>query len=447
MAGAVRARCRDVDVEVWDGVLDRLNARRFAKRVRTLKREGRALAFGFQVYSSTLPEVYRLVQVVRATHPAATVVLGGPHPSCAPGHALRVIPGVDYEFCGEAELGLPVLVDFLAGRSTTPLSSVPGLVYRDLATGRLVRNPPKFVEDLDELDPAYDLLHLERYPVAPHGSYCRQFPVAPIVVTRGCPNNCGFCAATAVSGAKVRHHSVAWVVDTLRELVRRYGVREFHVEDDNFTRHREFVAEFCRALLASGLDLTWTAANGVRLDSLDDELVDLMVKSGMHTISVGIESGSDEVRASMGKRLTTATVLEKLRLLKRHDVDLVGFFVLGYPTDTPETIEQTIRFACRLPLVRANFAAFQPFPGTRARAELAERGLLRGVRWENLRLHAVSWAPPGMTLAQLDRLRKKALWRFYARPRVLWGLVRRVRAPFQLFMILKRAYNLLFRRR
>ena len=154
-------------------------------------------------------------------------------------------------------------------------------------------------------------MHLERYPLAPHGGFCRQYPTAPIIISRGCPNKCHFCCGPLISGTQVRYHSIEYIIHSLKYLREHFGIREFHIEDDNFTSDRKYVTNFCQRLIDEKLNFTWTAANGIRLDSLTEELLAIMVKSGMYSISVGIESSSDQIRKKNGKTSYNASNFRK----------------------------------------------------------------------------------------------------------------------------------------
>ncbi len=146
----------------------------------------------------------------------------------------RAGEGLDFSFVGEAEIGLPRLLGGL-NHGRRNLSDIPGLVWRE--NGRIRSNPPAFAEDLDALGmPAWDLIHPETYPESQHGAFYQKFPIAPILVTRGCPYPCTFCAGHVVSGRKIRRRSIDHVLDEIQYLYSKFGIREFHVVDDNFTR-------------------------------------------------------------------------------------------------------------------------------------------------------------------------------------------------------------------
>jgi len=110
------------------------------------------------------------------------------------------------------------------------------------------------------------------------------------------------------------------------------------------------------------LDMSWAVPNGIRMDTLDEELLDLMKDTGLYLISLGIESGSDRILKRMKKGITTARIREFVRMTQKAGIDMAGFFILGFPGETVETIRETIRFSIQLPLKRPIILPIFPFP-------------------------------------------------------------------------------------
>ncbi len=434
LADAVRRRGHKA--AVIDALRDGLGEQALVSRLTGLEPD----LVGVLLFSKDLRIVRSLLRAVRAAIPGVKTCVGGPHPSAVPAETMEYFGEVlDFAFAGEAETGLPMLMDRLASGGGG-CSDVPGLVYH--ADGAVALNPRVFEEDLDALAVAWDLFPPASYPRAPHGAYYRQFPVAPIVTSRGCPFQCTFCAAQCVSGRKVRRRSVENVVSEIERLRDRYGVREIHIEDDNFTGKKEYVLDFCEALRHRVPGISWTCPNGVRVDTLDREMLAAMKSSGLYFLSIGVESGSDRILKTMKKSLTVARIEEKVRLVREAGIEVSGFFMLGFPGETPTEMEETVRFALRLPLSRASFANFQPFPGCEEFARLRERGDLP-VDWGSFEptLQSTTFAPAGTTAQALRTLRKRALWRFYGRPMIAWGMLRGIRSLDHAGWVLRRGWR------
>lgn len=402
--------------------------------------EWRPDVVGLSAFSPDLPVLRRICRRLREGHPGLRLVVGGPHPSCLPEHCFEYLPELDFAFVGEAELGLVGLLDRLdAGGGDW--AAVPGLAWR--RDGGVVVNPARFEPDLDTLGmPAWDLLRPGLSSTAPHGAFVRRLPVAPIITTRGCPFPCTFCAARNVSGRLLRSRSLEAIFEEIDHLVVRHGVRELHIEDDNFTFHKEFALGFCDGLLRRGLDLTWCCPNGVRLDTLDRELLELMKRSGCYSVSVGIESGSDRVLRDIRKRLDTEEIRRRLELVRAAGIKTTGFFIIGFPGESEAEIRQTMRFARTLPLDRAQFSTFLPLPGTPYFDDYRREHPLATIPWEQFFTTEVVEPPAGLTRRRMLSLQRNAFLRFYLRPRILWGLLREVRDLHHLAHLARRVLEI-----
>lgn len=379
---------------------------------------------GFKAFYTDIPSVNESCGRIRRAFPGIVTVVGGPHPSCVSAEeALRTFPGCDYAFKGEAEVGLPMLVDALPSPSVQRLAEVPGLVWRD-AAGAVHENPGKWTEQLDQVMPAWDLLRPERYAFG-ETFYSRNERVAPIVATRGCPLPCTFCAAHQTAGKDIRSRSVDSVLDEIAFLQREHGIQEFSFIDDFFTGNKRFVKAFCREILARGMRFDW-ACWGVRLASLDEEMVRLMDQAGCYAFSVGVESGSPRILQHMAKHLTVETIEQKLRLVAEHSrIRVGGLFIIGYPEETVEDIERTIEFARRIPLFMATFYPFNPLPGTPIYAQMLASGELpEAPDWGTYGPEGFAYCPRHLDPEELRALYRRAFWRFYSEP----GRARRIAA-------------------
>ena len=304
-------------------------------------------------------------------------------------------PDADFAFASEAEEGLPMIVDLLGDLAPEKrrralhedgldLAHIPNLIWRH--DGGTVGNPVRVIEDLDSIPmPAWDLIDPASYPHQAHGTFTRQVPSAATIATRGCPYPCTFCAAGINSGKAIRWRGLEPLLDELKFLHTRYGIREFHFEDDNFTLKRERVLEFCEGLSRLNMGVTWALPNGLRLDKLDKEVLQAMERAGCYGFAVGIESGSQRVLNLMAKHLTLERIEEQLHLIaSTTKIDVTGFFILGFPGETREEMQETIRFAMRLPMVKANFGSYMPHPGTKEYRKLKADGKLDHIRWEEM---------------------------------------------------------------
>jgi len=433
LATAIRAKH---DVTIVDCIKDGIDIGKFE----SLIRERRPDVVGLQCYTFDLKFVSDALDVVKRVDKNIVTVIGGPHPSALPAETLKFFEGkLDYLLAGEAETGLPKFLDSLPS-GISGMGSVPGLAW--LENGQLKANPKAAVDDLDSLGlPAWDLIHPETYPESQHGAFFKNFPIAPIMVTRGCPYPCTFCAGKVVSGKKIRRRSIESVLGEIVSLKNDFGIKEFHIIDDNFTMDTEYAKEFLRRLKSLDLKMSWAVPNGVRMDTLDEELLGLMKETGLYLVSLGIESGSDKVLSSMKKGITVSRIREHVQMIKDAGVDMAGFFILGFPGETAETIRETIRFSTELPLVRANFFTYLPFPGSESYAELKREGKLGDVDWERFYFMNAAYVPDGLTRKELKGLHRLAFASFYLRPRIMFYQIRSIQSLRHFFFLVKRFFH------
>ncbi len=425
-------------VAILDSIKEKLDDSKFIDRIKALGPK----VIGFQVFSSDFPAVKRLSRTVKDVLPDSLVVVGGPHVSARGGESLVDFPDADYAFEGEAEIGFPLFARRVIKSENIPLENIPGLIYRNgaeiKASGRV------FVEDLDKLGfPAWDLMAPNSYPDAPQGAFYKKFPIAPIVTSRGCSYTCAFCGSPVNMGNRLRLRSLQSVIAEMEFLYDHYEVREFHFIDDMFNASKKRVIEFARMLADKNWDISYTFPNGLRLNTLDEESLAWMKKTGAYGFTVGIESGSQRILDKMNKKLTIEMIREKVNLIARAGIEPSGFFLLGFPGETKEDMERTLQFAKSLPLKRAHFSNFLPLPGTLATRRLLDSGELDSLNWEELAYSNTPYSPQGITKDELKAFQRRAFLEFYLRPVTLFKMVREIKSWFHLKSIILRAKDYL----
>lgn len=397
---------------------------------------------GFQVWSCDVPQVKQSLKIIKEFNKKTVTIIGGAHPSGDPQGSLKYFTEADFGFRGEGERGIILLIKKLLGDDSIQFDSILGLIWRN--KNEINFNPLSLVSDLDSLGfPAWDLIPPSEYPYAPHQGFAKAFPVAPIITTRGCPFHCSFCASHSINGRKVRFRTVEHILDEISLLKYEYGVKEFHIEDDNFTINKEYVKMFCNALKKRDINTYWHCSSGMRLDSLNAETLRLMKDSGCYTYTVAIESGSARVLKLMRKQLSVETVRNQIEMMNKAGCKPVGLFMIGFPGETRDEIKETIRFAKSLDLKRAQFAIFHPMPGSKIWDELKARGLLKTLDWRKIKPSEVAY-PSDIPAKELKQLQRKAFLSFHLRPRILWYQLREINSWGNLMYLLKRIISMLF---
>lgn len=372
---------------------------------------------GINLFSTALASVKELVSSLRRARPKLMILLGGPHCSGSPCHTMHFFPEVDYAFKGEAEIPIVEFDEFLKGKRIE--GDVTGLIWRK--NSHIVANPPIEYPNIEDFGmPAWDLIDPRKY--------FKQVNVGDksinVHFSRGCPFRCRFCVKL---GTKVRLRSIPHIWQELEYLNKEFGVERFIINDEGYTMLPRFVKEFCRFTLAHGNRFTFFTATGMRLNRLDDEMLELMVQARHEDVfGVGIESGTPRVREElMNKQLKQEEIINGLQLLNKHGFRPVGNFIIGFPGETKKELKESVNFACKMYdkglLHGANFVPFLPLPGSEATNDMLRSGELPpDYDFSKINLSVVAYAPKGMSLKELDNLRKWAVFKFNTRPRVLW---------------------------
>lgn len=346
------------------------------------------------------------VKLAKDTIPAIeTIVKGAPFLTYN-ANTIYENPFVDFVIIGEAELTLKELLEGF------PLNEIKGLCYRENFQPLMNEKRP-FLENLDTLPfPSRHLVDNSLYRRPDNGKV-----QAVIKVARGCPFHCFFCLATPVSGAKVRTRSPENIVAEIRECVEKYKITNFLFWSDVFNFDRKWTLDLCEEIIDSGLKITWSS--NTRADTMDDEMAQLMYKSGCRLVSIGVESGSQKMLDNIGKKVSLDDIRNTVKILKKNKIKIYNYFVIGLPWETEETVEETIKFAIELDSNFISFYTATPLPGTRYFAYAMLNKLVDG----NLNFQRAYYQPVVKSFAlskdRIFELHKQAVKRFYLRPKFI----------------------------
>jgi anaerobic magnesium-protoporphyrin IX monomethyl ester cyclase len=285
--------------------------------------------------------------------------------------------------------------------------------------------------------PAYHLLPWKRYrPHPPHGM---SMPFAAMVTSRGCPYRCAYCSKP-VFGSKFRAQSPARVVDELAYLKDRFGVKEVAFYDDSFTVDKKRVHAIADRIISSGLKINWTCETRVNL--VDKELLHHMRMAGCYAVAYGIESASPATIKTLQKDTTIEQVEAAVKASREAGLQVVGYFMIGSPGDTPDIIQQTIDFAKKLKVDFAQFSVTTPFPGTEL-YDIYMQNRNESISWDDFVYAGTD--NPTMPVFESDKLTRddmvrwltRAYREFYLRPAYLWQRLRRCTSLNEIKMNLK----------
>ncbi|MCZ7584503.1 MAG: B12-binding domain-containing radical SAM protein [Deltaproteobacteria bacterium] len=282
-----------------------------------------------------------LARRLRRRLPHVRIVAGGSHATAWTKQTLRQ-GSVDVVVRGEGEAAFVGLLD--AWQRGGDLRGVPGLSF--LEDGRVVdTGEPTPVPDLDAQPyPAWDLIPVEKYFGQRMADQIRQHrEIMTVFTSRACPYPCTYCHD--MFGKTFRARSAAGVVDELRVLRRDYGIREIHVADDIFNIQIKRAKEIFHRCREEGVQFVWSFPNGLRADIMDDELLDLMRDAGVRRVAYAVETASPRFRKAIRKHLDLAKVADTVKKTAARGIFVNGFFMLGFPGETRDEMEQTIQYA------------------------------------------------------------------------------------------------------
>ena len=391
----------------------------------TIIRQEKPDIVGVTAMTPTINSAVSIVEKVKECDSNITVVLGGAHATILPEETLKSVPEIDVIVRGEGEqtiLELVKVLDEISG----DIDQVSGITYREGASIKSTPLRPPILE-LDALPfPAFHLLPMRKYRL--HPPFGRRSPVMPIITSRGCPYRCVFCSKS-VFGKKYRSNSPAYVVDEIRFLNEKFGVKEIKFYDDVFTLDRKRVVALCMQLKEQGIDIPWTCETRVNL--IDSELLGVMKDAGCYMIEYGVESGNQRVLNSLKKDITLAQTIKAFELTHEAGIETVAYFMMGSPQETSETIQETVEFAKKLDPDFVQFSIATPYPGTELYSLALEDGQVPEKWDEYVYAELKSVDNPGFGTKTLSReeLRawnKKAYTSFYLRWRYVWKRFRKM---------------------
>jgi len=298
---------------------------------------------GFMMTTYMFRETLDWIRYLRGGLPKVKVMVGGYNLRVYPKESV-VPPEIDFGCFNSAYHTVPRLLDELCGGQH--FDDVPGLIYK--RNGDIVMTPYGDEPDFNDYpNPARHLLPNELYAEFP--TERKNFTV--MVTSKGCPMSCLFCEA---GRTQYNPRSVERVVDEMQECYDRHGIREIDIFDYEFLINRKRALGICRGMQERRLDLLWACR--ARVDSVDDELLREMAASGCGRIYYGLESGDQEMLDRVNKGITLEQIRETIKLTKKHGIRALGFFLIGSPGETRETIKRTLKFAKSLDLDYVQFS-------------------------------------------------------------------------------------------
>lgn len=410
------------EVSIYDGTLHNASQEDYISIIKRFKPD----LVGISVLTRGHNRAKDIIKVIKKKYKRLPVVIGGTQVTAAPREVFEDL-GADFAVIGEGELTLSELVEALVNKKKS-FSKIKGLVYK--TSGGRTKLPLKereLIENLDSIPfPAWHLMVPDEYRIVPILEPAHNFPIAPVLTTRGCPFNCSFCASNITWRRRLRFRSVENVIAEIKLLKETYGVKEIHFCDDNFTMNINRAEEMCDALIKENINVSWQCPNGVRIDRLTTPLLKKMKSSGCYAVGLGIETGNKEMLKRVNKQLDLSIVPGVLKKLKNAGIESYGFFILGLPGETAKTAKDTIDFALNHSFDKAWFNIFTPYPGSSAFSEWMGKKKFSDIDWDKHDCSTAVMASPDFSVKEIEKLQKSAVRRFYLRPKTFFKVIKRI---------------------
>jgi anaerobic magnesium-protoporphyrin IX monomethyl ester cyclase len=329
---------------------------------------------GFSVLTFNLLNCMEVCKIVRERSPKTKICFGGWHTTLYPLETLA-FDFVDYTVIGEGEQTFRELVQIYQEKHNVieeELSGINGLGYKT-SDGRSIINPSReVVKNLDDLPlPAYDLVDVTKYS---HLLACSD-RVVNIMTSRGCPNKCVFCD---LRHTPYRYRTPHNILKEIQFWVNK-GVKEFFIQDDNFTINRKRTIEFCRLMIDAALDIKYKISS--RVDYIDDELSEYLKDSGCYRIYFGVESGSQKVLDYLEKGITIQDIKKAFRSAQKFGIDCCAYIMIGVPSEIKQDIDITMSLIKEIKPDHLHCSICTPMPKTYLYNKLMEDGIIEHDYW------------------------------------------------------------------
>ncbi len=370
-------------------------------------------------------------EALKRAYPQAQILLGGPQVSVIGQALLEKYPVVDALVLGEGEATIAELADRIGKQDI--YAGVPGVIFRN--GSRIVNNGMRpLIEDIDLIPrPAYHLLpHLSSYRTR-----SRANPVGYVFTSRGCPAACTFCYRNF--GTKWRARSPENIIEEIAFLREEYGIRQLDILDDNFSFDADRARRILEMIIAKRWDLKINLQIGVRINSLNRDLLNTMKRAGVFKFGFGIESGDEAMLKRIKKGLDLDRAIEIVQMARSLGMVTHGYFIIGFPGDSAETMKRTIDFAKRLDPHYASFSICTPLPGTEMYNDIAHHGVFledvsEGID-EGLFALKVFFQYGDSKPEQVAQYCERAWKEFYSRPKKIIDVLTTIRSRGEFFWL------------
>ena len=428
LAAYARQQFPEMDFKILDSEIKGLSHEETVKEVAKFTPD----LIGITTNTGVFDSVVALIGMLKKRLAEVPVIIGGPHASALPESSL-LESNADFAAIGEGELTFAELLSQMR-KGENGWDRIDGLAYRDEKGNVEVNSRRGLIKDLDILPfPARDLVENKLYiPAATKRVGLGANTL--IASSRGCPYNCGFCAAKTVWTRRIRVRKPEFVVDEIEQCVENFGIDTINFTDELFTVNKKRILNICSLIIERSLKIAWVCS--ARAQGLDKETLEAMKESGCREISFGIESGNQDILDRIDKSIDLTEALRVVRLAKKVGIKTHAGYILGYIGENEKTMQDTICFAKKLNTHVAAFFIASPLPGTRLYQEASEKGYIRPdstwINYSPLSNTESVLVLPNLSTSTIRKWHRKALRDYYFRPRYIMSILLTIRHWYEI---------------
>ena len=398
---------------------------------------------GITAMTATFNNACRIAAKIKSVLPEIKIVAGGSHVTALPQETLNMCKAIDCVVAGEGE---EVFAE-ICGRleEDKAFEGIQGIAYRNCSG--IKQEPPR--EPINNLDilpfPKRDYVEIKKYKRShvSRGISRKYLNIAEMILSRGCPGKCIFCATNVIWQNKVRFRSVENILREIEQCMKEFGANHFSFEDDSFSCNKDWTELLCAEF--KRLKITWNC--NLRADMVTQDLLRLMKESGCIKVQFGIESGSQRILDLMQKNISLEKIKKSIEWAYRAKIKFIeGSFILGaHPEEKLEDVLSTAGLIKQLKINLLMVSLACPFPGTKLYELMKRDSPGRDIKWKDFVFYGKNpiLITKYLSKEKLVQLQRKMYLDFYLRPGLMWSTWNNARTPGEKYYWISSGINFL----